>query len=361
MTKVTYPIPHTIYGMVGRKKTTEPVAIAESLEFDLPDLDDTQAPFVVSADMAWHTVGLPSQGGHDDAEARVGINPHVQLRHYNGSFYAPVMRFDTKFGERGPIPALPQDFPDIGSLHKIWMSPFGKSYEVHGMKETTMDFHQSLLIRQKGGRLPVLAEVDIRNVEQPSSDENRRKVRETALDDLSRFICVDGKLWQKTGEPMFRYDYRPAYREAIISIVDRFRSNASVYTGYFRLDRLDDCLDHVASLSEGEGRLRMAFRNLKLEGQAFKFDDETAALVELARQTLVHSRQSPVIPEAVKTLMEPLSLLLNADARRNVSEIAATLEQVQANWPDGLEPFAWLNSGITRWNLRPAADPVPRM
>lgn len=365
MVKIIYPTPYTIFAKVGRQQKRKNVSISEAIEADIPEVDADLAPVVISADMAWPTSGLPGQGYNMQDESRNLLNPTVKIRVFEDRYFVPLMLFSKEPSAPPPVPARPEDFKQMSGNQLVWMTGFEKpcAHQTQSHYETD-DPLTTLHERHLRGELPWANEIRISDIAE-GFQNTRADVVDAAHEDIGRYICIDGELWRSLrAEPCITYQFGSEVTQ--ISLTDRPEYRTS-YSGFFRLDRLDDCMDHVRALTDNKGNntkeIVFLFENLAIRPEAeLRFDDEAADLLEMAHETerRLHRFMSGVglglTPEPVMRLKSKLHDALFEGKEERLDEIANLLGQAAAIWPIGaVRPFG-LGQALSRWEVRPLSN-----
>lgn len=339
MTTVKYPIPYSLFAIYGKWRTPNNIRISDELTIEVADASDAEAPIVAVCNTTWPTALLPGQQGDDDGN-RADINPAAEFRYFNGRFYAPVMIFDRWRGSPAEY-AEPSDFERIETRTRLWTTPFQAPYN----KDV---FRKNLLHDHDQGLLPSLEQAKLRKI--TSEDDPRQRVIDAAKEDISQYLIVDGRVYRAlVDEPIIRYRYFAG--RATVSLVET-ATTFEADSGYFRLDRFDDCIDHVNSAYPGCD-VHLNVKNIRHAPDIpLKFRDEAVSMQVLAIDLYHHLAMNDIEagPE-LPAMKERLAAYFDSENQLDEAEdIAPVVERVLSLVSD---LPAEMHSDLKRWNLRP--------
>lgn len=271
MSTIRYPIPYQIYGVTGRSPKPSIINIADEITFEIDDYTAAEAPVAVSVMKPW-----PHATYHTEFERRIaGYDhpaPETLLRRIGDALYAPVVKVMTRTIE--PVPATAGDFWDL----------FCVRYAATPMKHLYANHNHVALKQQGRGELKSMRDIRIRKIGDTVQDgisvESREFVLNQAVEDAKTLATIDGELWKRLpADPILHYVANPVKREIIIDIEPGEFSEQREYHGYFRIDRLEDCLDHLAA-AYPDYPVSLKFKDLKVfDSDVLTYRDEERALV----------------------------------------------------------------------------------
>lgn len=335
MTKITFPIPYIVEATYGRYRNPQRVEIADEAEFELRDVNEADAPVLVSVQEAYHDHRF-------DTEEHFQPYPRTELRQFEGAWYAPVLKF-TKDGSEGVRWVKPEDFAEIYATKANW------STVVESTNYLTND--QEKLIRRQGtGYLDKLKDAKLRKIVDP--DGPRMNSIQWARNELENYICIDGEVWEKLkGEPALQF--WQIGESPLVLQISIGRKHVDQRCGYFRLDRLEDCIDHLKA-AYPQHRILMKFDDLQIEsGVDFTYDDETLAmrgLLDEAKSALFWTKAHDLTDNLINLKAELKSHDSYAVDPDAVAELM--LRFVKATPPD-FDKRSFIEAGLARWELRP--------
>jgi hypothetical protein len=370
MTDVIYPVPYSIIAQVGRKSKFERYEISDEMRVTIPAIDADLAPIVVSLDKIWPLRGLEGQPPErwnraEDIRGCLAANPTVKVRQYDGCFFAPVMIFSKEAYLGEPRWAKASDLADIGDHRVVWSTGFKKPYEHQRVRSNMQDADTWLHLNHRDGQLMWTGDKKIKALE--VGQENRRaEAFEKAAADVATYIEVDGQLWRALdGEPVFKYRIQDGSIE--IDVTDDHCLNSAVDHGIFRLDRYQDCLDHIREIA-GDfgyrgGPWMEEFDNLQISPQCeLTFDDEAASLLAMAHATVIKMERFikgtglQQTPDNMQKVYKKLFDLMGPGYEARVDEIGETLETSRSVWPHENYEVKGIGLALNRWNMRPVAE-----
>lgn len=349
MSIIRYPVPYQVYGLAGRSTKPSVIDIADELAFEIPDLEAVDAPVTISMTKAWPHALYRSefeQGSHDKRDA-----PVTALRAFEGGLYAPIVKHNRLMPE--PEGVKPEEFRELFNSYRA-ATPMQHLYANH-------DYDP--LRRYFAGQLKPLGQVPIRSVvdDVPATIDVQRRdfVVERAKTDAANIICIDGLLWQKLpAEPIIRYRADTDRRVVTLEIVLGEDQQIDRKGGYFRLDRLDDCRDHVVSFFP-DFETKQLFRDLTvLDSDILHYNDDARALVWNARELeWFCSFDISEFTKAAGIAYYDLRELNEKHARNeeiDLDRLASAMATIADNYPtDRITPS--IKSALERWKWRPTS------
>lgn len=366
MPTINYPIPYTIEAKYGRNRNPQPISIADVLEVYFRNVADTEAPVVMSASMTWKTNGLPGQVPNtwESVEPRNDLNPPVQIRHFNDAFYAPVRKFSRLLNAPSEI-ATPADLESPLDLNKALATPLSKLYV-----ELPQD-SRLLLEGQALGRLPTFDDAKIKEI--TDAFDRRGNAVTAAMETIGEYACIDGRLWKKlAGEPRLRFQEGiriverdgedAAERMMVVDIVDDDTIKTHrIEGGFFRLDRLDDCIEHIRSNFPTRPIL-VHFDDLRVEmPEALALNEERGALLSTARNILqMLPRMEFYLSPALIDLSNRLQWEIGKTKEGgDLGPVIGILEQMPPLMTNHPREAQAITAALDRWQLRPVTDFAP--
>lgn len=186
----------------------------------------------------------------------------------------------------------------------------------------------------------------------------------TAEADLAQYLCINGQLWRETlGEPIIRFNKWATDSAVIYLDEERPDLEQTEARGSFRVDRLNDCLDHVTDLTRdlhgNECKFIYWVKDIEvLNEDVFTFNDERDSLVRFGERIFPWLQYEAVAQEETlsqQTLQSITRLghALEATTDEGLDQLAAALRGLEANWPLKNPVPADLNLILERWELRP--------
>jgi hypothetical protein len=292
------------------------------------------------------TSSLPGQEADDDGHRHL-INPQAEFRFFEGAFYAPLMIFKKTRREPAEF-AGPVDFERLETDGHLWATPFSTPYASH-------IFGKNLLIDHDNGLLPTLAQAKLREIH--SKGDPREIALEAAKSDVDSCLIVDNRAYRRLAEePVLRY--RVSSGRATVTLeekVDPFRLRYD-NSGYFRLDRFDDCIDHLsATYPEAEIFLNVDKITFDPDIQ-LKFDDEALSMLILAtdlEDKLRFHGDCGAELEALKSKLSAYGDLPFSEQFAKAEDISGVVERILDLAGPDLDIPPEMRSDLRRWNLRP--------
>ncbi len=379
MPEVTYPAPYSIIGRVGRVTAkSQRHEISQVVSAAIPDVDAELAPIVISLDKDWPIAGLEGQhlynpGATPDQQRsfKIAKNPTVKLRFYDGRYFAAMMIFEKDNAEAVPRPATPADLADIGDHHLVWATGFDKPYAHQTLRGVYWEPDTHLHAHHRAGELMWPNDKRIKSLDD-GQETRQEKAYQEALEDIGRYICIDGELWRSLrNEPIFRYEI--GADEVTIEVSDDHHFfNHAAGDGAFRLDRYQDCREHVEDIIAARGhkpaRAMKWFDNLIIAPQCqLTYQDDAEAIFLFGYETIrrlksfmngVGIRQASMeMQEVYRTLFEQMG----HGKEERVEAIVETLLASRKVWSHSNFEAPGLELALKRWDMRPleASGPTP--
>jgi hypothetical protein len=346
MVSVKYPIPYALSAVYGPSRKPNTIRISDEVVLDVRNASEDEAPIVMKCRTAWPTSNLPGQDGDEEGYRHL-INPEAEFRFFDGAFYAPLMIF--KKVRIGPAEFVtPTDFERLETDGHLWATPFSTPYSSHV-------FAKNLLIDHDNGLLPSLAQAKLREIH--SKNDPRELALEAAKSDLANCLIVDNRAYRRLAEePVLRY--RVFADRATVTLeekVDLFRMRHD-NSGYFRMDRFDDCIDHLQA-TYPKANIFLNVDNIVFDPDIrLKFDDEALSMVVLATDLEDKLRFHGDCGPEIKALKAKLSVYgdLHFDEQfAKADDISIVVERILELAGPELEIPAEMHSDLRRWNLRP--------
>jgi hypothetical protein len=346
MISVKYPIPYALWAVWGSFRKPNTIRISDEVTLDVREASEDEAPIVMQCRTAWPTSTLPGQAGDDDGHRHL-INPQADFRYFNGAFYAPLMIFKKTRSERAEFAQF-ADFERLETDQHLWASPFGTPY-------SSQVFGKNLLIDHDNGLLPSLAQAKLREIH--SKLDPRELALEAAKADLDRCLIVDNRVYRRLDEePVLRYRFSSGRATVTLEEkVDPFRLRYD-NSGYFRLDRFDDCVDHL-SATYPDAEIFLNVDQIAFDPHIeLKFDDESMSMLILATdledKLRFHGDCEPEL-EGLKAKLSAYGDLPFSQQLAKAEDISDVVERILDLAGPDLDLPAEMYSDLRRWNLRP--------
>lgn len=359
MVKVTYPVPYRLRVVLRGSRSTVPqmVDVSDVYHGEFREISGDDTIVAATVDTKWP---------HVTDELTKAFVPTVAIRHFEGKFFVPMWVFP-KIGITGldPRPMVPNDIDELGQMVTNYYSPIEKPYAHQGNDLQGPSLPAVVLSQHRSGKLPALDQLKIKRIASTHNNHQQTQI-DAAKADLARYLSIDGMLWRETrGEPVIRYMVSgKRTRLCLGDNCDALIPNDEV--GEFRLDRLDDCMEHVKSLRDlrraNDTEFLVDFERLIInDPTVFCFDDEERAVFKAGRMLLnsfANAQERHLsIPEAVQSQMQRLEELTLSKKPEQAQAVVDTLELIRAHWPEGLHRPRDLDGTVERWNLRPMTGP----
>jgi hypothetical protein len=333
MTSVIFPVPYKVDAVFDKFRNPREIEIADHATLEIRDVSKLDAPVLVSLQASYHNHRY-------DLEAPYDSYPRTELRMFEGEWYAPLLRFP-KNGEMRAV--TPDDFSEYFSPEALWST-------VVNSTGYTADGPESRIRRQQTGRFPTLAEAKLRKVEK--LDEKREEAKAWAQNQLESFINVEGTVYEKLkGEPALQY-WKIGADSAVVLNISIGRAFSRDDVGYFTLDRLDDCLEHIGNLFPGRKLMRQ-FGDIQIEnGVEFTYDDEGMAIrgaLGDVKSALFWERDLDEGLRGLKARVDAFS----EEQGENLDAVADLVQDFVRLAPADFKKRDAVVAAITRWEMRP--------
>jgi hypothetical protein len=333
MTSVIFPVPYKVNAVFDKFRNPREIVIADYATLEVRDVSKLDAPILVAGEASYHNHRY-------DLEAPFKSYPKTELRMFEGEWYAPLLRFP-KNGEMRAV--TPDDFTEYFSDNAPWSTVVNSTgYASDGPK--------SLMRRQQQGYLPTLEEAKLRKVEK--LDERQEAAKAWARSELENFINIEGAVYEKMkGEPALQY-WKIGADSAVVINISIGRKFSRDDVGYFKLDRLDDCLEHVANLFPGRTLLRQ-FGDIQIEaGVEFTYDDEGMAIrgaLSDVKSALFWERDLDEDLLGLKARVDTF----NEEEGEDLGAVADLVQEFIRLTPPDFKKRQATVAAITRWEMRP--------
>ncbi len=342
MPTIRYPIPYQLYGHVGKNKKPQVVDIADELTFEIQEVDAGDAPVAVSVMKEW-PVGI-FQSEFDKFRSTRPPAPLTMLRSLGNALYAPIFKIGKNVREPSPLRA--EEFDQVFNQVRV-ATPMAHLYANHNYEA---------LGRYFAGTVRTLDAVKITSLADRIPDnvtvEGRNFIVDRATKDAEGLIAINGELWRRQErEPVIRYQLDRGMVELVIDNGESFPRSSTV--GYFRLNRLEDCLEHVRNTFPGK-EISQQFRIVAIDGDALHYADEEATLTwaagHLERQvTAVVADLTGAGGLAYYDLKE-----LNAGKGEiDYDALADKMTAIIDAYPESVVPPHEVVIALDRWKMRP--------
>ncbi|TLX17108.1 hypothetical protein [Rhizobium sp. MHM7A] len=320
------------------------------MAFDIPEYTGSQAQVVASLNKPWPVSGLPGQwDAREQSDDRFN-NGIFELRHADGAFYAPVKRF-SKTENMMPEKVTLDDLGNIDNIRFRFASAFDStlSYDV-----SPSSFVEGTTICEGEESLTGDWEsLKVRDID-PDHDHRDKNIKQVAQS--LKFALIDGDLHLRLEEePRIRYVNFPD--EVFISIEQNDLLPPKL-GGFFRLDRMEDCLDHVAAAYPGKP-IKLWVRDLSIYNDAvLQLEVEEMALRATAWEVvqsimrfgnllnenpdvswLVHRLGNIRLDNATEAEFDYVSEILNELAKHDLDKFGVDNQEIAA--------------AVNRWQVRP--------
>lgn len=270
MTKFVLPVRHYVKAKHGRNRSQKMLKVTEGVAFEIPDYSSAGAPVVASLNKPWPVSGLPGQWDAREANDDRFNNGISDIRHRDGVFYAPMKRFST-IENRSPEKITVDDLSSIDNTRYRFASAFDNHL---GYDVSPSEYPEGRIFCEGDeGVSGDWETLKVRDID-PVHDHRAKTIRQTA--EHLKFALIDGDLYLRLDdEPRIRYINFP--NEVFITIEQNDLLPPKL-SGFFRLDRMDDCLEHVTEAYPGKP-VSTWVRNLKVHDEnVFSLKPEEMAL-----------------------------------------------------------------------------------
>lgn len=277
MAKLVLPVTHYIKAKYGRNRTAKMLKITEGVAFDIDEVSSGEATIVASMNKPWPVSGKPGQWVSTERNDDRFNQGAFDLRQKDGEFYAPVRRF-SKIEAIKSESVTVDDLKNIDSYSFYFASPF----------DPTLNFDTSPVNIFEGQRYcegegynGSWEELNVRDID--GTHDHRANSIESMKQNLN-LILIEGDLHLKVSqEPRIRFmafDY-----EVFVSVVDGGYSSKPPKGGFFKMNRLEDCLEHIAA-TYPDLPVHQAVKNVRIYDETcFKYADEEEALLNAGWDT----------------------------------------------------------------------------
>lgn len=317
-------VPFVYEATVLPKKARNPRAVwfGEFADVDIKEVSDFDAPVA----LRW-AAGAFNRDGID------GVN---ERRWFDGSFWEPAIYYYS---------GRPNEHIDAANMAEATQKGHSHSLLIRSVDWRVRDF-------LNGTAEGALHSEDYRLVHSSFRDEELEKTLAIAGDTL----IVDGKVWQRSFEPVYRVSDSGTFQRYVRLNVEKPPEDLRAQEGVFRLDRFDDLVAYA--LEKFGEEIDEKERVQVLVPEALAYDDEYPALLGGLKR-VVQSQRDKI---GDRETAEIMAWAVMRDAVREMEAspddrtINAAIERAQ-EWIEvtAADEF-WTEpavSAIKRWSVRP--------
>lgn len=351
MTKITFPLQYTLMAVYQKFRNANTLFVTEAVEFDVRDLDESEAPVVASVETKWR---LPIPGiDHSQPRAK---SEEYAIRRFDDQFYVPVRKY-TKNDLNKWSAITPESFPDLHLKKDFAVTPFEVPVKKASNYPSNPVIGNKTATAFDGGH----SDYDAYKVRQVKNPGARAIALAEAEELINRFAFINGELWLATkSEPVIRCD-RKYGGQVFIDIVEAGEIGPENDT-YFRINRLEDCWDFIKTAYPGV-EVGTHIKSIKInEPDAFKFDDDVSALKAMAEEIRYKLSDFALHPSTNDMFQNHLEKITAAceelkDGFKNGDQVAELISAIA----DDLGGRYQINPDVIRavverWNLRPVEN-----
>lgn len=348
MTKIAFPIHYTFMAVYQKYRSKYPLFVTETAEFDIREIEDSEAPVVASVETKWK---LPIRGmDHSQPRAKT---EEFGVRTFEDRFYVPVRQYRKSDPSKWST-VTTENFPDIHFKQNFATSPF----ELPVPKTPTYATNPTVGFKSATSHDGGHNDYDTFKVREISNPEVRDQAMTEAKKLMERFVLINGELWLATkSEPVIKYD-RKTGGNIFIDIIET-RELGPEDEGFFRLNRLDECKDFIAS-AYPDVDIMTHIKSIKInEPDAFKFADDTTTLKAMAEGVNLRLREFAGY-DTSNTELQSYSSKMNeayADLESgldNGDTVAELMAKIARKFTGQYKLNATaMKAMVERWNMRP--------
>lgn len=350
MARMILPVRHYVHAKYALNRTRKQLKVTEGVAFEIPEYTSAQTSIVASLNKTWPVSGLPGQwDAREQGDERFN-NGIFEIRYCNGAFYAPLMRF-SKTENIAPEKVTIDDLAKMDNTRFRFASAFDS---VLGYDVSPSDYSEGKIISEGDGGL--YGDWDSLKVRDIDPDHYHRDKNIKMIAQNLKFALIEGDLHHRLDdEPRIRYVNFP---EQVFVTIEQNDLLPPKMGGFFRLDRMEDCLDHVAAAYPGkpikpwvkdlsihdDSVLRLEAEEMALRAAAWetiqslmrfrKLLDEQPAISRLA-----HRLGNIRLDKANEAEFDQVAEILDALAQHDLSEFGVDRIEIAA--------------AVNRWKIRP--------
>jgi hypothetical protein len=350
MAKIVLPVRHYVRAKYALNRTQKLLKVTEGVAFEIPEFTNTQASMVASLNKAWPVSGLPGQwDAREQGEDRFN-NGIFEIRYCDGAFYAPLKRF-SKTENIAPEQVTIDDLANLDNTRFKFSSPFDNTlnYDV-----SPSDYNEGKIVCEgEGGLYGDWETLKVRDID-PSHDHRNKNIRQMA--ESLKLAIIDGDLHLKLDdEPRIRYINYP---DQVFITVEQNDLLPPKLGGFFRLDRMEDCLDHVAAAYPGKP-VKVWVKDLSIHNDsALRLEAEEMALRATAWETIQSIMRFGKLlnekPEIHSLALKLGNIRLDKATEDEFDYVASILDKMAQH---DLNEFGVdrnvIAAAVNRWQIRP--------
>ncbi len=377
MTKIRFPAPYEVeYVPIGKRNAVK--AFVENwITLDIPDVDETTAMVVASFDKDFPD-GVFETGYTNQKTVVAFSRPRTEVRVHDDQFYYPLFSYNTEIAKNGGLTSLQEYVPERLGIENFITGFSGSRRNVsafgtcHGLPTKGLFINHRFITqitKQLADELPTLETLPgvVERTDQVSIENCYRELE-------SYLISINGDIWILGDEPMIVAHV--GHLGAEIKLQRRTTADARYYEEDhpFRLDRLEDCLAHVAENFPAHD-IDLQFGNLEVVlPEVLRFEDELQPLHGAARKVVDLSEGRVMnmpygqamawydLRDAVEPYREidPEDFdvrepILTEETSEPVFEALKAFNDASKGCLD-TKPYAFALAAVERWKLRPTVD-----
>lgn len=350
MAKIVLPVRHYLHAKYGRNRNQKRLKVTEGVAFEIPEYSSSQAPIVACLNKTWPVSGLPGQWDASEQSDDRFNNGIFELRHADGAFYAPMKRF-SKTENIAPEKVTVDDLANLDNTGFRFTSAFDHAL---GYEKSPSDFTEGKTVCEGDDGLSGDWEsMNVRDID-PDYDHRIKNVKQ--FGQSLKFALIDGDLYLRLEqEPRIRYVNFP---DEVFITIEQNDLLPPKLGGFFRLDRMEDCLDHVATAYPGKP-VKLWVRDLSIYNDAvLQFEAEEMAMRATAWETiqsimrfgkllnenpdvsrLVHRLGNIQLDKATEAELDYASEILGELAKHDLDRFGVDNREIAA--------------AVNRWQVRP--------
>ena len=357
MARIVLPVRHYVRAKYGRNRNQKMLKVTEGVGFEVPEYSSMDAPVVISLNKSWPVSGLPGQWDPREANEDRFNNGVFDIRYCAGAFYAPMKRFANSSGIT-PEKLTIDDLRKLDNRSFVFASAFDRAlgYDVSPSDCTEGE----TLCEGDGGITGDWESLNVRSID-PAHDHREKTIKQQA--EQLKFAFIDGDLHLRLNdEPRIRYINFP--HEVMIT-VEQDDMLPPRLGGFFPLNRLDDCIEHVEETYPGKP-VRLWVKDLIIyDDSIFTIKAEEMALKaaawELGQSMGRHGNLLNENPAQRRLFFRLNDMRLEHASEEELDLVADILNELSKH---DLTMFGInkreLEGAVNRWQVRPVSRGLTR-
>lgn len=376
MTKIQFPAPTEVSFVPEGKRSPTSVTVEHWVDVEFLDVDETEAPIVARVDKDFPDGVFANS--YKTTTAKVPYErPKTSIRVHAGEFYVPLYSYDRTMerlkGESAAAEGFEPERAGVDNFLRGYaenrsnVSVFQPLHGIPGNLGWLAYSSLKEIPKQLRDELPKIG-----NLNGKIGESNRAFIEDQVGQMVGSLILINGEFWVKIVEPTVTAVINEANGTAKVDLARFSNFDGRYDENYhsFRLDRLNDCLAHVAE-NFPQNRITMCFGELEvLMPEALRYEDELQPIHGAAIKVVDYSK--PLLDRMgtlqalawydLRDAVEPYRQigdeekpLVSEVTGEKVATALAAFNEASVTGVD-VKPYSFALAAVERWKWRPQRE-----